>query len=507
MGKDFFETHSLTATEFVETLDSVSRILENSQCIYAIDASSKKSELSKILRYENLSIPQLSEQSDRIDKLIRCAIDNNVGVPIQNQEYLVNTKKYIDNKILSMNNTHCVVRMNKLINCNNSLRNTFVSLDKSYPFHYDETREDAKKVITEMFSEDFISLEGIEYVVTSIVEGLIEEDEVMSTLIDKVGNTIVESFTKRYTENYYNLPIVSGINLLYESMNDEYKDDYVKTSILSSIFEQLITKISNTLIENEFNPNPFNIYNLCPFDAGVSNLTRTMYDIIDAETDEELTEALFHYSILDRICESIGDRIFYMSPDELVESVWFNDAVSEASGGGKAGAIARTAARKSSRFVNDTLHKVKSGVDHVANAAGKVVDPMARFILQADQKIRDADHNERRKVILQGGYSSKIMRWIKRAIGMVIASVAIPGGLGVLASAISLVGFIATDRNLDKLERNRILRELEDELKIVTEKIEDSRGDENKQKKYELMRIKSSLEREIFRVKARLKRA
>ena len=232
-----------------------------------------------------------------------------------------------------------------------------------------------------------------------------------------------------------------------------------------------------------------------------------MYDIIDAETDEELTEALFHYSILDRICESIGDRIFYMSPDELVESVWFNDAVSEASGGGKAGAIARTAARKSSRFVNDKLHKVKSGVDHVANAAGKVVDPMARFILQADQKIRDADHNERRKVILQGGYSSKIMRWIKRAIGMVIASVAIPGGLGVLASAISLVGFIATDRNLDKLERNRILRELEDELKIVTEKIEDSRGDENKQKKYELMRIKSSLEREIFRVKARLKRA
>lgn len=506
MGKDFFKTYNQTADEFVDSLDSVTRILENSQCIYAIDTSSKKSELSKILRYEDLSVPQLSEQGSKIDKLIKCAVDNNIGVPVHNQEYLVNTKRYIDNKIVSMNDTHCAVRMNKLIDFNNSLRNTFVSLDKSYPFHYDETREDAERVITEMFSEEYINLEGIQYVVTSVIEGLIEENEIMSTLIDKVGNTIIESFTNRYTENYYNLPIVSGINLLYESMNDEYKDDYIKSSMLSSVFEKLISKISNTLIENGFNPNPFNIYNLCPFDAGVSNVTRTIYDIIDADTDEELTEALFHYSILDKICESVGDKIFYMNPDELVESVWFEDAVSEGSGG-KIGAIARTAARKSSRFVNDKLHKAKSGAEHVAIAAGKVVDPMARFVLQADQKIREADHNERRKVIIQGGYSGKLIRWIKRAIAMVLASVAIPGGLGVIASAISLVGFIATDRNLDKLERNRILRELEDELKIVTEKIEDSRGDENKQKKYELMRIKANLEREIFRIKARLKKA
>ena len=507
MGNDFYKTHNQTVDEFVDSLDSVSRILENSQYIYAIESSDKKSELSKIFRYENLSIPQLSDEGAKIDKLIRFAVDNNVGVPIHNQEYLVNTKRYIDNKILVMTNSKCTVRDCKLTDCNNSLRKNFVCLDKSYPFRYDETRDDAKKTITEMFSEDFINLEGIRYIVSSIVEGLIEEDEVMSTLIDKVGNTIVESFTNRYHENYYNLPIVSGISLLYEKMSSEYSEDYVKMNDVSSVFEKLIMKISNTLIENGFNPNPFNIYNLCPFDAGVSNLTRTMYDIIDADTEEELTEALYHYSILDRICESIGDMVFYMSPDELIESVWFNDVVSEASGGGKIGAIARTAARKSSRFVNDKLHKVKSGAGDVAHAVEKVADPMARFILQANQRVKDASHEERRKVILQGGYSGKIMRWVKRAIGMVIASVAVPGGVGVIFSAISLIGFIATDRNLDKLERNRIIRELEDELKIVTEKIEDSRGDENKQKKYELMRIKSSLEREIFRVKARLKKA
>ena len=40
---------------------------------------------------------------------------------------------------------------------------------------------------------------------------------------------------------------------------------------------------------------------------------------------------------------------------------------------------------------------------------------------------------------------------------------------------------------------------------VVNEKIEDSRGDENKAKKYELIRIKKKLENDLDRVKYRLK--
>ena len=46
---------------------------------------------------------------------------------------------------------------------------------------------------------------------------------------------------------------------------------------------------------------------------------------------------------------------------------------------------------------------------------------------------------------------------------------------------------------------------MEDELEVVKEKIDDSRGDENKQKKYELMRIRNELQRQMDRVKYNLK--
>ena len=42
--------------------------------------------------------------------------------------------------------------------------------------------------------------------------------------------------------------------------------------------------------------------------------------------------------------------------------------------------------------------------------------------------------------------------------------------------------------------------ELQTELKIVKEKIEDAKGENRKQEKYELMRIESQLEKEILRI-------
>jgi hypothetical protein len=47
--------------------------------------------------------------------------------------------------------------------------------------------------------------------------------------------------------------------------------------------------------------------------------------------------------------------------------------------------------------------------------------------------------------------------------------------------------------------------ELETELKITREKIEDAKGENAKEKKYQLMRIESELEKEIFRIKHGMK--
>ena len=74
-----------------------------------------------------------------------------------------------------------------------------------------------------------------------------------------------------------------------------------------------------------------------------------------------------------------------------------------------------------------------------------------------------------------------------------------------IVSGIIFIGHIATDKYLDKKERAKLLRELEDEIQICNEKIDDSRGDDNKQKKYELMRIRNQLTRTSEKIRLGLK--
>ena len=81
------------------------------------------------------------------------------------------------------------------------------------------------------------------------------------------------------------------------------------------------------------------------------------------------------------------------------------------------------------------------------------------------------------------------------------ASVAVTGVTGLVISCISVLVGLAIDVSIDKKVRYQIIRELESELEIVKEKIDDSRGDDNKQNKYQLMRIKKKLEADLARVK------
>ena len=132
---------------------------------------------------------------------------------------------------------------------------------------------------------------------------------------------------------------------------------------------------------------------------------------------------------------------------------------------------------------------------------------MEKFFTQQLEKIKQADANERRNLILKGGWAyPKILRWIKRGIGIgALSAVGTVFTPAAMVAGLVLIGYIATDKYLDKNERQKILKELEDEIQIVNEKIDDSRGDDNKQKKYELMRIRNQLNRTYDKVKLNLK--
>lgn len=175
----------------------------------------------------------------------------------------------------------------------------------------------------------------------------------------------------------------------------------------------------------------------------------------------------------------------------------------EASAAGKA---ARKVSREVQKKQGKVINKQGGALGEVKAAVKNAVDPMEKYIGQMLQKAKKADADERREILIKGGVLPKVRRWLKRSIGL-IAGAAVGTTLPVAATitGITLIGFIATDKMLDAKEKRKLLRELDDEIAIVNEKIDDSRSDENKQNKYELMRIRNELQRTRERIILNLK--
>lgn len=172
----------------------------------------------------------------------------------------------------------------------------------------------------------------------------------------------------------------------------------------------------------------------------------------------------------------------------------------------KAGKVARAASREVQKKEEKVIRKRGGAAHEVKQAVKNAIDPMEKYINQMFQKAKKADADERREILIKGGTMPKIRRWVKRSIGLA-AGAAVGTVIPVAAtiSGIALIAYIATDKMLDAKEKRKIIRELEDEINIVNEKIDDSRSDENKQNKYELMRIRNELERTKDRILLNLK--
>lgn len=170
----------------------------------------------------------------------------------------------------------------------------------------------------------------------------------------------------------------------------------------------------------------------------------------------------------------------------------------------------------------------KSKVDQIKRGA-RVIDDRASGAINAKiDDIINFTQEQKREKLITGKNTIKLSKCLKTLITAITAGVAAKGvgnmagkaagkaiggkvgkvvgaGLGpVVGAAITIIGLLVArtlSKNTEEREKKRILLELETELKIVKEKIEDARGDNNKQQKYELMRIQANLEKEITRIK------
>ena len=329
-------------------------------------------------------------------------------------------------------------------------------------------------------------------------------DEIKNVLtgatMEGIDSNLVERFTELYryqlehVEEYPDLPVVRQFDhMIQHVVNESVETNDLKLRVMM-LQDDLMKGVQKANFEAGFCPNQRNLNELTPMDptmrmqsyptypveACERSCARLIDNIIFAKDDEELTEA---FMVLARMEQLVNEQY------SVCEGVIIEGSTSMA---------ARSATRSATRKIANTSRKVKTSVK-------KALDPMEKFIENTMTKAKKADSEERRNIILRGGVVPKITRWLKRAIpiaaGLVVGK-AIP--VAAVLSAIAFLGWIATDKALDHREKAKILKELDDEIEIVNEKIEDARGDSNKQKKYELMRIRNKLNRTRDNVKLNL---
>lgn len=367
---------------------------------------------------------------------------------------------------------------------------TLESVSPFFSFEEDVTYEKSFELLEQCVSQPMLTGDSLLHGTLCLVSDVCEK-----TTLAKFLSCYKETAKYEFLhENYKDLPIIAASKIVLEYCQNCWTEHDVmleQVKSIDKIYGALITEAYNEVKEDTvvqtmdvggsagFNPNPYNVYDLTPFPIASRKIADTLANIDFAETDEEIQEALLE---LGRITTIINENYY-------IDNVDGADIIVEARGHG-----ARTIEDKTNRKFSKFAVKDKSKT--ATTAVKRTIDPMEKFINAQYTKIKNADKEERRKIIMKGGTLPKVWRWIKRGIlllagatvGTKISSVA-------LITGITFVGWVASDKYLDRRERTKILQEIEDEIQICNEKIDDSRGDDNKQKKYELMRIRNNLKR------------
>ncbi len=335
---------------------------------------------------------------------------------------------------------------------------------------------------------DFELSETIRYIKENVYEYLSHstevEDDVMKQLemlkysvrMDQDVEELKESLKDVYDNNEY---INNEIECLREAI--EYKQEHDKLmNDVENNYERSIDVFNNmvesVIIESE--------------EIDIEKL----YDLV------MLTEALCDY---EETLEA-SSRIITKGTEKVTKAIGNRSAKS----GGMSASDSKIGQIKRGARVID---------DRASGAINKKLDDIINFTQE-----------QKREEILTGRNTVKLSKCLKTVITLMVGaqgvklagklagkSVASKLGGGVVGKmagaaasplttlAITIIGLLvahALSKRTKEREKKRIMLELQTELKIVKEKIEDAKGENKKQEKYELMRIESQLEKEILRI-------
>ena len=151
------------------------------------------------------------------------------------------------------------------------------------------------------------------------------------------------------------------------------------------------------------------------------------------------------------------------------------------------------------------MSSTKSKVGQIKRGARIVDDRASSAINRKLDDIMNLARDSKREKIITGKNTVKLGKALKTIVTILgssaIAKVTLGPVVGTATTIIGLLGSYALSKRTEEREKKRILLELETELKITKEKIEDAKGENAKEQKYQLMRIQANLEKEITRIK------
>ena len=353
--------------------------------------------------------------------------------------------------------------------------------------------------------QDFECDDVVEYIKESYFNGqcntnnipLTESFKSILNIISNIKNSIVENREERDKLNFikecndsilykykYTETFIIETGKMYETLEDlllEQNDQVIQYTL-----NELDN--SNKLIEHLINNNLDEESDVFIYNKAIEKFDKMVESIFFEDTDIKLDDVVKLYELTETLCEyestiEASSRIITKGTEKVTKAV----GNASAKGSGLSASDSKVGQIKRGAKIVD---------DRASDALNRKIDQILNFT--QDQK---------REKIITGKNTIRLSKVLKQIIGIIVAGGLIKSSplIGAGITIIGLLGARALSKATEQREKRRIMLDLETELKITREKIEDAKGDNAKEQKYQLMRIEAQLEKEIFRIKHGLK--
>lgn len=325
-----------------------------------------------------------------------------------------------------------------------------------------------------------------------------------------IVNPEVKLVDKKSVENIVNLPVILSKEIVSNGKPQEiavYKKILEKHRVgLDSMKD--ITKEDSDLLK-AFNKSIKDSITLLSNVKSTKESFNTINDVYDNTVSGTYLERLFEFEFktvdlfLDDNDITLEQFQDYMRTAIALENT---EMLMEA---GKVTNASRKVTQKIQTGVRRLDQKTNGNRETVGKNVKRVDKTLSDFLNKKYDDIINIGRDDKREKLITGKVSIKLGKLLKTTIMTIVggtgAKIALGPVGGTLATIVGLMGAYACSKKTEVREKKRILLELETEHRIVSEKIEDAKGENDKKQKYELMRVQAKLEKEITRIKYNLR--